>query len=287
MDTSDSTPPDDPLALNPTENIDSDMRTQEIILAAAHHDIPALRSILNDDKEDPRVKASCKDPETGYTPLHAAVASLAPALTPDSPAPAPNGHDSANEGGSAGRDADYEAGDGKEGDEQMERAVRTAELLLQNGAVWNELDANDETPGCMAWRLGLKRLYEVFVEAGVRAELLFGRLDRYQVLTGGPGDEDEDEVRGSLTRGGREEVKGEFEDVKKGEDVSGTTTEARPQPANPPAINISTVSEANPDDLKTPNFLSSSLTFTADRILDASQNAVMVSKLEKSASAAT
>lgn len=97
--------------------------------------------------------ANVQDPETLVTPLHAAIATA----------------------------------QGKE-----EIAAKTLKVLLQNGAVWNDLDANDETPACLAYRLGLTDLYEIMIDAGVRAELLLSRLDQYQLL--GDEDEVEDEV---------------------------------------------------------------------------------------------
>src|SRR5277367_6592996 len=50
-------------------DVDLDTRTQEILLAASNHDLNALKPFL-------RVPgaASVQDPETGFTPLHAAIA---------------------------------------------------------------------------------------------------------------------------------------------------------------------------------------------------------------------
>lgn len=76
-----------------------------------------------------------QDPDTKSTPLHAAIASC----VPEDPA------------------------------EKLVVAEETLKLLLMNGAIWNELDCNGETPGCLADRLGLPTLYEVMVQAGVRA----------------------------------------------------------------------------------------------------------------------
>ena len=36
-----------------------------------------------------------------------------------------------------------------------ERALDVVNVLLENGAIWNQLDSNDETPGCVAYRLDL------------------------------------------------------------------------------------------------------------------------------------
>jgi protein arginine N-methyltransferase 2 len=57
-----------------------------------------------------------------------------------------------------------------------EVALPVVTTLLENGAIWNDLDKADETPGCIALRLGLKKVYDTMVAAGVRAELLFNRL---------------------------------------------------------------------------------------------------------------
>lgn len=57
------------------EDIDLDTRTQEILFAASNHDIEALKPFL-------RVPgaASVQDSETGFTPLHAAIAACGPAI---------------------------------------------------------------------------------------------------------------------------------------------------------------------------------------------------------------
>jgi protein arginine N-methyltransferase 2 len=36
----------------------------------------------------------------------------------------------------------------------MEIVKKTLKLLLQNGAIWNDLDKKNETPGCIAGDLG-------------------------------------------------------------------------------------------------------------------------------------
>ncbi|KAA8902913.1 S-adenosyl-L-methionine-dependent methyltransferase [Sphaerosporella brunnea] len=115
-----------------------DEATTSLLSAAASHDLARLTLLL---KTHP---ATLQHPITLTTPLHAAVASLSPSAS----------------------------------DTEVTAAEDTVRLLLQNGAIWNDLDANGETPGCVAWRLGgsVKELYELLVEAGVRAELLMGRL---------------------------------------------------------------------------------------------------------------
>lgn len=62
----------------------------------------------------------------------------------------------------------------------IESGARTVECLLRNGAIWNDLNHDNETPGCLAKRLGLQEIYELIVDAGVRAELLFRTLARLE-----------------------------------------------------------------------------------------------------------
>src|ERR1700761_6408135 len=88
-------------------------------------------------KED-STGANVRDPSTGTTPLHAAITS--------------GTH------------------------ENEDQLVKVIELLLENGAIWNDLNMENDTPGCVAKKRGLEKAYEAMVEAGVRAELLFGRL---------------------------------------------------------------------------------------------------------------
>lgn len=60
-----------------------------------------------------------------------------------------------------------EDGKGVDADEE-EQARQTVQLLLAEGAIWNDLDEKGETAGCIAWRLGMKGVYGVVVDAGVR-----------------------------------------------------------------------------------------------------------------------
>jgi protein arginine N-methyltransferase 2 len=85
--------------------------------------------------------ANARDPDTRTTPLHAAIASCATDV-----------------------------------DSTEDSVQPIVTCLLENGAIWNDLNKDDETPGCIAFRLGLKKLYDSMVAAGVRAELLFNRL---------------------------------------------------------------------------------------------------------------
>jgi len=48
----------------------------------------------------------------------------------------------------------------------------------------------NETPGCLAWRLGQKEVYKLVVKARVRAGLLLNLMDGYKPLADG----DEEDV---------------------------------------------------------------------------------------------
>lgn len=45
----------------------------------------------------------------------------------------------------------------EEGEEADENAIQTVQILLDNGAIWNDLNKEDETIGCIALRLGQRR----------------------------------------------------------------------------------------------------------------------------------
>lgn len=113
---------------------------KRIISAAERYDVPALTLLLKEGS------ANVQDPTAtvATSPLHAAIASC---------------------------------GKVEDGKEAGEDAIKTVELLLQNGAIWNDLNKEDDTPGCIALRLGQKKIYEIMVEAGVRAEMLFAKME--------------------------------------------------------------------------------------------------------------
>lgn len=211
-------------------NVEVDLATQSLLLAAANHDVRAVRDLLR------TTPATVQDADTGFTPLHAAVAAFDDA---------DDGGEAADTGINGVPAADQEEIKKRE----LEAAEETVRVLLQNGAIWNDLDNNDETPGCIAWRLGLKELYEQIVDAGVRAELLLTRLGEYQPLADDDEDvEAEDEGQEGISQAG----------VQQELNVQSSTT-----PADPSASN-----EA---------YLSSTLTFTPTDLLDSATNAVMMS----------
>jgi protein arginine N-methyltransferase 2 len=212
---------------DPAFDTETDLQTQSILLAAANHDTASLRNLLRNSS------ANVQDPETGFTPLHAAVA----ACEPDE-------DDAKKVNGPAN-------GAAEEQNQEIEGAVKTMKLLFENGAIWNDLDSNGETPGCIAHRLGLKELYELCVDAGVRAEMLLSRLEQYQPL-GGDDSDDEDED--------------ENEDEDEGEEaVEGVEI-----------VDISQTDAQGDESTENPNYLASNLTFNRDRLLDDSGNGVMM-----------
>jgi len=213
---------------DPAFDTDTDLLTQSILLASANHDVASLRNLLRN------TSANVQDSETGFTPLHAAIAALEPE----------DEHDGSANGATNGH-----TDEGLESKEQeIEAAVKTMRLLFENGAIWNDLDVNGETPGCIAYRLGLKELYELCVDAGVRAELLLSRMDQYQPLGDAASDEDEDD---------EEE---EADDVNEGSEV----------------LELDDVEMQGDESTENPNYLASTLTFDRDRILDGSANGVMM-----------
>ena len=222
--------------------IDVDLDVQEILLAASQHDIPKLRRLVRTQSALPDA-ANVKDPETGYTPLHSAIAACEPET--DGAEKQANGVNTA-EGES---DANSEA---------LKSGAETVRFLLQEGAIWNDLDNNDETPGCLARRIGASELYELIVDAGVRAELLLGRLEGYEALSDGEDDEEEADVAEGEVGG---DAAPELVDAADAGVAPATTTGERL--ANPEVSNT--------------GYLDSSLNITTDRILDADQNGVMMS----------
>ncbi|KAL8952343.1 MAG: hypothetical protein Q9222_001754 [Ikaeria aurantiellina] len=230
--------------MNPPSIVDSDPNSaaeaQAVLLAASHHDLASLRRLLC------TTSASVQDPFTWFTPLHAAIAGADPSKRPQSS----NENGVANGGYINGKtNEDHET-------DADEAATNTVKLLLENGAIWNDLSKNDETPGCLALRLHLPDLYNLIVDAGVRAEILLSHLDSYQQLS--DQDSSDDGKDGSRSNS----------------PPSATTmTEPTPttiiHPPSPPSF-----SEPQPNQ---PTYLSSTVTFSPSRILDASANTVMAS----------
>lgn len=255
--------------------VDTDTTNDEILLAATNHDIETLKKLLQTG--DARIQ----DPDTGFSPLHAAVA----ACEKDS---------------DLKDDGVDEEGDAVHGNALTEEtALATAKLLLENGAIWNELDNHDDTPGCIALRLGLKKVYDEIVAAGVRAELLFGRLDQYAMLP----DNDEEDGHDDDAIDGMEPTPGGTSTATNGQ-TNGTAMELDgmdPSPNPSTKVDDTTAGARNGTDssvptitqndetgehttepvLSNPNvdseaYLASKLTYSEGRLLDSDKNAVMM-----------
>ncbi|KAI4173285.1 MAG: hypothetical protein LQ343_002996 [Gyalolechia ehrenbergii] len=221
---------------------DPAVEAQHVLAAASNHDLKSLRTLLR------TASASVQDPENGYTPLHAAIAGADPAKTTSQP----NGV--ADDGNVEGEAENQES--------DNEEAISTVKLLLQNGAIWNDLDKYDETPGCLALRLGLTDLYNLIVDAGVRAEILLSRLEEYEQLKDNSSNEDPDT------------------EVEAPTDVASAST---PPPSDSTAPieesttkTTTTIALTQDPQPNQPTYLTSPLSFHPTCILDASSNSIMM-----------
>lgn len=191
---------------------------KRIISAAERHDVPALNILLKDGS------ANVQDPTAtvATSPLHAAIAAC---------------------------------GKAEEGKEAGEEAIQTVETLLQNGAIWNDLNKEDETPGCIALRLGQKKIYDMMVEAGVRAEILFARMEALGMGDNVEEAEEDDEVREEQPAAKKQKISDE---------------DAKPVET--------AVEEKVLDDVSLDNktYLKSQLRYKPGILLDESDNAVMM-----------
>lgn len=244
-------------------DIDTDTTEQEILLAATNHDLDSLRRLLR----TPKGSANVVDSDTGMTPLHAAIA----ACEPD--------EDTAQDK----KDMDLdEAATLNDSALEEDEALKTVKYLLENGAIWNDLDDNNETPGCLALRLGLKKCYEAMVEAGVRAELLLSRLDGFEMLVQYEDDSEEEE---------QEEEGFEIIENENGDSLQESMVEVEetapelvgPDGTVPGTESVPELVQIDEDghetkvDVNSEDYLASELTFKGDRLLDADKNGVMMS----------
>ena len=231
----------------------SEPEAQPILNAASRHDYYTLRTLLR------KGSANVQDLKTGYTPLHSAIAACKQSLMQSIK------HDDAFSLQSVKSEQTICSADSEQAQlDEVEAASKTMRLLLQNGAIWNDLDRNNETPGCLALRLGLITLYDIMVDAGVRAEMLLNRLDDYEMLQDEEDEEDENEENKLGTADG-----GTIQDEQLGENLDPVTvtTDATPSPA---------LSDAGGKEITSKAYLKSDLTFSSDRLLDDDNNGVMM-----------
>ncbi|KAJ5750554.1 Protein arginine N-methyltransferase 2 [Penicillium manginii] len=218
--------------------IDVDLDIQEILLASSQHDLAKLRRLVRTQSSLPDA-ANVKDPETGFTPLHSAIAACEP---------------------------DSETNGAPIDPETLKSGIDTVKLLLQEGAIWNDLDNNDETPGCLARRIGATELYELILDAGVRAEMLLNLLGGYEELS-----EDEDDEEDDVKESGAQ-AEGEGEAAPQLVEVSADQAATILATAEAETLEAA---EANPG-VTNARYLDSSLDIQQDRILDSDKNGVMM-----------
>lgn len=222
---------DDSLPARITTTCPEEIR--QVLLHAWSHDNSALKELISAG-----ASASAQDPESGETPLHAAIRACG------------QGEEGADEA--------------EEEDGAVEEAREVIQELFFAGAIWNDVDSNNETPGCVALRLGQKALYQLCVDAGVRAELLFAMMDEYEQLSS-TGDDDEDmkdETEEGEPEAQAEETNGNAEESTRADQTAAQATFV------PPDVNEKPVTS---DD-----YLQSSLTYDADKLVDADLNGVMM-----------
>lgn len=196
--------------------------TAAILRAAAAHDAPLLKKLLDEPG-----KASVQDPETRETPLHAAVRAA------------------------AGTAADDTA--------TMDLARKTLTELFWSGAIWNDVDDKDETPGCVALREGLDDLYAMCRDAGVRAEMLFGLMDGYEALSSGDSEMEQEEA-----------VEVVDLDIENGEEA--------PELVDVDALKAAVVADAPTEKhtVESEAYLASNLSYNAGALVDDAGNGVMM-----------
>jgi type IV protein arginine methyltransferase len=217
--------------------------TQRLLTAAWAHDALTVRKLIDEPG-----KASCQDPQTGETPLHAAIRACGPPSKDDTP-------------------------------EDLEAARKTVYELFLWGAIWNDVDDHNETPGCVAYRLKRPELYGLCVDAGTRAELLFGVLDGYEEL-GSEGEYEDEEMELELENG----------DAAVGEDGDEApqlvSVEENGQNGTAECVEVAEEVEKEEQsfqppkpegpDVKSEIYLRSKLTYTDGKLVDDAGNGVMM-----------
>ncbi|RFU31318.1 hypothetical protein B7463_g5020, partial [Scytalidium lignicola] len=233
---------------DPEFNVEVDTTTQEILLAASRHDLNVLKPYLRTPGN-----AIVQDPETGFTPLHAAIAACGIAKKKTSIE-----KNSIRETNAAKLD---EKASEDEEEVDIEAAKATVQELFLSGAIWNDIDMSNETPGCLAWRLGQKELYNLVVDAGVRAEILLNLMGGYEEIP----DEDEDEDEEDQDQDKEGEIVEEVQELTEG----GQSQDAITVENNGAGVEAKT-------DVNSEDYLASTLTFASDKLLDSDSNGVMM-----------
>ncbi|VUC28657.1 unnamed protein product [Clonostachys rosea] len=202
------------------------------------HDLDELKKILNANPNDFTKAlsiANAQDPKTRETPLHAAIRAC-------------------------GLAEKTEDGVNKEEDGVVEEAREIIQELFDSGAIWNALDNNNETPGCVALRLGRKTLYDRCVQAGIQAELLFDVLG-YEELGSGSEDGEEEAATGAKDDGNAMDVEDEAPQL--------VTVKAD-------ETGMAFGEEANEKTVTSDEYLKSELTYDDGKLVDSDLNGVMM-----------
>jgi type IV protein arginine methyltransferase len=219
----------------------SDRSIEDMIYAASEHDVEKLNNLIDTLSFDGCRAVDIQQPSTGYTPLHAAIISC------------------------IGSGSEAQSGT------IIEQAENTVRLLLENGAIWNQLDRNDRTPGCIAYENSLVSLYNLMVDAGVRAEMLLNRLDEYDELNDGEAEEEAEEEDSVVASASQPDiVVSEVSDDPNShgdtlKSINGTEPSDLPQTTN------------GEQDVSSAAYLSSALSMSDSKLLDEQQNGVMMS----------
>ena len=205
--------------------------TRIVLQTAWARDLSGIKPLL-----DKPGRASSRDPNTGETAIHAAIRSCGPAASSNN---LNNNNDDEGEE-ELTLDAAIEA----------EAAEVVYELFVWGG-IWNDVDADNATAACLADRLGRTRLYDLCVEAGVRAELLFGLMGGYEEL-----ESDEDE---------------QSKDTE--EDENEEAPELVDSAAIPAPVDDTTMTDPP---VTSKRYLESTLVLDNDKLVDADLNGVMM-----------
>ncbi|XWW92280.1 hypothetical protein V2A60_000203 [Cordyceps javanica] len=235
---------------------DSPDNVRQVLLHAWSRDLKTLKTLL-----DQPGAASRQDPKTGETPLHAVVRGCGPSSEPGP--------------GAGGTDEDgEEEEDGEDGVVAEARAC--IEELFFSGAIWNDVDDHNETPGCTALRLGRKQLYRMFVDAGVRAELLFGLMDDgYEELSSGGEEAADDDMEEAAAADGEQQPPQEATLERDADDAQDDVpTQDNEQEQEAPARFVAP--DAGEKNIVSDDYLRSTVTYDGDKLLDDDLNGVMM-----------
>jgi type IV protein arginine methyltransferase len=213
---------------------------EDMIYAASKHDVQKLNNLIDTLSFDGCRAVDVQQQSSGYTPLHAAIISC------------------------------VSSGSEPQSITMIEQAEDTVRLLLNNGAIWNQLDSNDRTPGCIAYENALVSLYNLMVDAGIRAEMLLNRLDEYDELDDADVNEAEEEEDTPMASTGQPDiVVSEVSDDPSSQSDALKSVNGFEPPSPAQTTN-------GKQDVSSAAYLSSALSMSDSKLLDEQQNGVMM-----------